>query len=541
MKRLLKSRDYLTKCLVFVLLFGIISLGAIGGCNDNNGSGGGPDAILLGDHQEQIRQELEFALGLGEYDGNLNNIIFHCPDIDKLTQEERDIIKDAFDKEFVIIAYDSNEPCVVRLFAEVLMHPLIHAEIDSFDIPDGNEHDLFIVERHGRHVWTGQAVFETMDPASLTTVDNPDLDLVGEFDDDVVEVPTIDAPQFGTFEPHSVHTLEWITNYKARRKILEEIGTLTDIDLSPVTSLTDSSQNIDVSNRVSTQTGNIAQQSPDYINTVTYTARPPLGVNDYDDSSIAGTYQMTTYIWALTADTAAGVFSYIFGVQDYNLQSTNLFVRDKNRDRGWHLFSFNNSNNLEFGGSLDLTTSEAILLENAPQSLGPSIETQTSSTSTSLSGGYSSGTGLATGTASWSNSSTVQKRDVAIENLSLSQTGNDGTWRYTPKKVSPQDSDFCTWNSLSSPAQLGKTNFQPSQSFVYQIDPKFAGKTVKLESTWRVSVVRNHLKSCKSSAFGCKDCSKHHIDSTDSIDPDTPVSKTFHMSIALPPVPPPSN
>jgi len=39
MIRLLKSRDCLMKCLGFVLLFGFISLGAIGGCNNNNGGG----------------------------------------------------------------------------------------------------------------------------------------------------------------------------------------------------------------------------------------------------------------------------------------------------------------------------------------------------------------------------------------------------------------------------------------------------------------------------------------------------------------------
>ena len=39
MNRLLKSRDYLMKCLGFVLLLGFISLGAIGGCSNNNGGG----------------------------------------------------------------------------------------------------------------------------------------------------------------------------------------------------------------------------------------------------------------------------------------------------------------------------------------------------------------------------------------------------------------------------------------------------------------------------------------------------------------------
>ncbi len=37
MSGLLKSRDYFKKFLGFVLLFGVISLGAIGGCNNNGG------------------------------------------------------------------------------------------------------------------------------------------------------------------------------------------------------------------------------------------------------------------------------------------------------------------------------------------------------------------------------------------------------------------------------------------------------------------------------------------------------------------------
>ena len=41
MSRLLKSRDYLVKCLGFILLLGFISLGVIGGCGNNGGDGTG--------------------------------------------------------------------------------------------------------------------------------------------------------------------------------------------------------------------------------------------------------------------------------------------------------------------------------------------------------------------------------------------------------------------------------------------------------------------------------------------------------------------
>ena len=47
MRILIKSRNYLMKCLVFVLLFGFISLGAIGGCNNNGGDGSSQDTQAL--------------------------------------------------------------------------------------------------------------------------------------------------------------------------------------------------------------------------------------------------------------------------------------------------------------------------------------------------------------------------------------------------------------------------------------------------------------------------------------------------------------
>ena len=45
MRRLIKSRNYLKKCLGFLLILGFISLGAIGGCNN---SGGDSDSIGSG-------------------------------------------------------------------------------------------------------------------------------------------------------------------------------------------------------------------------------------------------------------------------------------------------------------------------------------------------------------------------------------------------------------------------------------------------------------------------------------------------------------
>lgn len=53
MSRLLKSQDYLMKCLGLVLLFAFISLGAIGGCSNNNGDNNGNQALTENDFTEE--------------------------------------------------------------------------------------------------------------------------------------------------------------------------------------------------------------------------------------------------------------------------------------------------------------------------------------------------------------------------------------------------------------------------------------------------------------------------------------------------------
>lgn len=44
MRRFLKSEDYLKKFLLFILLFGFIAIGAIGGCSNNGGGQDGSQA-----------------------------------------------------------------------------------------------------------------------------------------------------------------------------------------------------------------------------------------------------------------------------------------------------------------------------------------------------------------------------------------------------------------------------------------------------------------------------------------------------------------
>ncbi len=524
-------RSSLVKSLTFLFLVVFVVFGAIGGCSNNNGGGvdqGDADAVLIGEHAKQIRQDLAFALLLADFDGTLNNMILDCRDIENLTQEEKDAIKEAFDNEFIIFIYESNEACIARFFADIVRHPLLFEELESLDLPEGDTHDIFSAEQHGIHIWTQEVIIADLTPLNEEVGENPNPPVApgGSADPDAgAEVPTNENdPLFGTFQVHSLHIFDWIQAYTLRRDILEDQGEVI-MEFPVVSTRADSDP-----------TGTLGEIAASYIGTNTYIPRPPSDTDDYNDDSYKGNYQMNTYVWAITADGTAGVFSYLFIAQDFNLQSNNLYRRTGSRDKGWYLYEFKNSNRLKSGSDF-LTQDQATILKNDPPSVDEEVDSTTTTTSLTVSGTIKNDGALLGGSAGWSNSVTVVKNDVGIQNLTnTSDTFNDATWAYIPNRPSPRDSGLCSWDHLSDPAELARSNFQPTQSFIYRIDPSFADSTIKLRSEWRVSVGRDQLTSCIK-IFSCHCCGNHHTTWTDSIDDDTNISAKFNASIHLPALP----
>ena len=97
MSRLIKSRDYLIKSLGFVLLFGFISLGAIGGCNNDGASSDPIDQELLALIVE------DFTLAYLYYDGVLSD-----DEIQGKIEREFDV--EDRDKDGVLTALDHKGP-----------------------------------------------------------------------------------------------------------------------------------------------------------------------------------------------------------------------------------------------------------------------------------------------------------------------------------------------------------------------------------------------------------------------------------------------
>lgn len=543
------------KYLIFPVLAVVIILGTIGGCSDsNNGSTtvspADADALLVGAHADDIRSDLGFALDLADYDGmTINHMIVDCLDIDTLTQDEKDALREAFESGLIVFAYESNEACVAKLFADIFDHPLIFDELQSLDLPNGSSHDIFAAELHGIHIWTHELVFgDTNEPMTDEGDVNPDQNGDGTDEDPLADLEfpfDPDFPLHDTFEVHSEAILEWIRAYPDRRDVLEAQGdviltTAAELNLAESTSDSDPA----ISTRTSNPTGTLADIAASYIHTHTFHPRPPGGTDDHNNDAYTGTYQMTTYVWSITADGPAGIFSYAFIAQDFNLQSASLYRRTGSRDKGWYLRQFTNTNRLKSGSSY-LTGNQATILDNDPQSVSAEQSSETQSTSFGVTGDISSDGPSLGASASWDNSVTIEKAEIAIDNLSLSSsTGNDASWRYTAKQPETRDnSAVCTWDHLSDPPALAKSNFQPTQSFIFRISPQFADTTMKLESRWAVSVERMTLNKC-TKWFSCYSCGEQNWTYTDNqnkspnqLASGNGLSATFNISFHIPALP----
>ncbi len=122
----------------FLVLFLIaISLFTIGGCNDNNGSGGDTTTrdpihgVVIGDHPEEGLRDLRNALDIGEHTGEANHIHLYGPSMLDLTNEENELIREAFNEEFIISVYEVDAAAIAYLYAVILQIDNVHEETGS--------------------------------------------------------------------------------------------------------------------------------------------------------------------------------------------------------------------------------------------------------------------------------------------------------------------------------------------------------------------------------------------------------------------------
>jgi len=509
MSRLLKSRDYLMKCLGFVLLFGFISLGTIGGCNNN---GGGNDlAILLGEHREDPSDHINAAFNVGDtFDGELNHIILDGTNLDGLTDEEKQAIKDAYEQGFIIIIYDITEKQIEELYG-IVEHPTKYDDgailslLDEGD--DGDTYEVYTFERVGSVNWS-----------SIVRIGNlPAAQLVGGGL----------APGTGLsdaeirFQFQALHMKRWIKQQIDRAAELVDDGLIGTNATNVINKfgLTDDLE--ETLQTRSDQTGTLvnlasADIQTDYVYTG-FLSSGTIGVSR-SSTDIVNIYEFTSKAWIITADTPNGLFSFLFVSEDYTLASSNGFLKNNegsaafsNAQQYWYLSSLLSVNTLAVG-STTLDNSELTLLNNEPGTNQASTESVTTSIDTSVSGDIGvdqdGASASVSGGVSWGTSDTYTKANVSINNKSLSETttGTDASWQYVPAAASPGgQKGTCNNLGLRGLADLSHETFTPSQAFVYQISPNYAGETIKLKTKISFQMRNTYTSGCN--VFGCS-CGK---------------------------------
>ena len=507
-----KSIDMIYRNFIFIVAVVAISLGTIGGCNNNGGGGGdgdNPDLVLLGDHRDEATADISAEIDTGPHTGEPNNILLDGTAIDNLTQAEIDLIRESYDEGFIIIVYDATEKDITQIYRDIIGHPLRHAELESLDVlPEGDSHGVFTIEHHDGIDWTSTAQFESNVLREFEEGQEDEIDQVG--------------PE-SMFTPHGIHIKSWIESHEDRIAQLVEDGLLE-------TSAEELLNELDIRDEFNQELAAVTRDTEGTLLDLT-TANIHTSQNQvsFQETTAKDTFQMTTQAWIVTADTPTGLFSFLLVEQDFNLATSNGFVKDSSTQKYWYLQEFSIENTYEVNSSL-LTSSTAQLLQESPETNQATTSTETTSISTSISGTVgadqtSGANASVSGGVSWSTSNTVSKADVSINNLSLSNNdvSNDATWQFLPRNAEGLD-DGCV-NSLHNLADLSHNTFTPSTAFIVRIASDFTGDTLKLKSKFTIQTRNTYIGNCN--IFGC-DCDAKHQDGLDPWEP------THSQSIRIP-------
>lgn len=488
------------RSLLLVFTLGLISFGIAGGCSNGGGSGDSePEIIILGDHRQPVLDDISKELKTGPNDGIPNNILIDGTSIDTLDQEEIQLIRDSYDAGFVIVAYEVTKREIAQLYRDVLAHKLVYSKLEDLDsLSDGRLYPVFTIEKHLGRDWTGIADFET---AALR---DP---LEGE-----VVIPL--EPE-NPYTPHAKHIKQWLDSYLDRElsvmddvmdsasaeDLIDELGVRAQFDkeLSGVTRDT---------------SGTLLDLASASIHTSTWTVT-------FQETTDNDTFEITNEVWIVTAYTPDGLYTFLLVQQGFNLQSANGFTKDASDNKYWALSEFAIKNTYSVNGT-SLDQSDAFLIEESPETNESTTTSETTSISTSISGTVGAdsdgGNASVSGGVSWSTSITVDKADVSINNISISDDSllNDASWQWFPRQAEGKD-DGCV-NSLYNLADLAHNTFTPATAFIVRIDSDYVGETLSLDSEFTIQTEQTYLGSCN--IFGC-DCDVKHKSGLDPWMPST--------------------
>jgi hypothetical protein len=219
-----------------------------------------------------------------------------------LTPDEIELIRDAYDKGFILFVYKATEKDMVQIYRDIVAHPFRHAELESLDgIPEGNMHAVFTLEQHEGLDWSGTAQFTMSETRDL---------LEGEEDD------LSPSEAQGEFYIHGFHISEWLDAQSARRQELLAEGLIK----SSAVELMDE---LDLKDEFDEQLGAVTR---DTEGTLLDLASANINTNTkyvtFTETTDTDSFQMTSKAWIVTADTDTGLFSFLLVDQDFNLATS---------------------------------------------------------------------------------------------------------------------------------------------------------------------------------------------------------------------------
>jgi len=456
-------------------------------------------------------------LDIEEHTGEPHHIHLDGTFIMDLTNEEIGLIREAFDEGFIISVYDVNERVIAYLYQVILQIPNVHEETqDVTDEEEGDPSRVFTIEQHDGVIWT------SMSQHGLEAeIEGPAGDMM-----DDSEGPSDGTGQFAL---HAFHKREWIESHQDRKQQLLDLGIIGESSVIGGSAM-GVIEDADLMNEYKslrsdavTRAGSVTLEDSEgnsilsIANAWLFTNQFHVGFNNSFDIVGEGsatkfnTYSMTTTAWVLTETLQNDTLSFLLVNQDFNLASSNGWQpnQDKSPDGFprqvyWYLSEFKNINFLKIGSN-ELDSDTATLFRNEPETNQATTSSVTSSVETSIGGTVgvdsSGGSAAIDGGVSWSTSTTFEKANVSINNISLSQTDleNDASWQYLPRKAEIFD-DGCN-NSVHNTADLSHNTFTPTQDWIMIIDGSEADNTLKLKTQISMKLTNSYIDSCN--GFNC--------------------------------------
>ena len=499
--------------LLVVLVLGLVSFGVSGGCSDNN-SGGNSEAdqavaIFLGDHRQNQTDQISTACNISNgFRGKLNHIIVDGLNLSQLSKREIGVIQDAYDQGYMIIVYEITEAQIEDLY-NLIDHPTKYSEDEQFSFLDENDEGenfaVYIVERFGALNSSSTLLVGGLPPITLADGNTDPETGFTEVDND--------------FRVEAFHICELIDEQQERIEQAIEDG-LIDASAEEVLTkyglLDEFEAQLQNVSKSSVQSGTLTNIASADIHTGYI--RIGYGGGDPSPATVSGsdvnTYTFTNKVWTLTADTFFfGLNPWILVDQSMNIDSSNGFIQDEvpsepvtgtvidavitNAAQGWYLSELEVENTV-IAGSGTIGGDLISVNSSSPDTSDNSVTSSTSSLDSTISGTIAvdlDGDNVAsTGGVTWTTADTFSKTDIAITNNSSAPTdsGAIATWKYelnqaqiggsTTKILGVPVLAACKDFSLTGLADLSHGEFTPDQAFIFVLDPRYIGETVKINT-----------------------------------------------------------